>query len=493
MKNDERLSGALQENILVLLCFDDAHCKIARASLTPQLFESSVFREVAGHAIDFIDQYGEAIKDHLPDHLEDILKGDDARKAKSYQVLLENLYQSRESVNPAYVISQLHKFVRLQTFKSALVRAVEAVEDGRIDAAEVEMQKGMANQAMAFEPGLSLHDPDAIGTILDEPEEEGFNLGIPDLDRLGIKPRRKELFIALAPRKRGKSWFITHCAKQALLQRWSCVIITLEMSEKRYAARMLQSFFSISRREAMVKVTRFVRGKDGELEGMIQEQIERTTMQDEGIRASLTKKANREFKRRKQLKIKSFPTGTLTIAALEAYLDGLERFEGFVPDAICIDYPALMELDVNNLRLALGKAMVDIRGIGGKRNAAMIVVHQGNRISEDATTVTGSMASEDISILATADNLITLNQTPAEKKLGLMRVLADATRNEESKAQVLMTQAYGIGQFCLDSVLLNSDYWELLDSKEGEGERRQARRDHDDDDDAPRRRTRARD
>ena len=57
----ERISGALQENILSLLCFDDKNCKMVRSGLTVQLFESSVYREVAGHAIDFIDAYGEAI------------------------------------------------------------------------------------------------------------------------------------------------------------------------------------------------------------------------------------------------------------------------------------------------------------------------------------------------------------------------------------------------------------------------------------------------
>lgn len=473
----ERISGALQENILTVLCFDDGACKMVRAAVTPQLFESSVFKEVAGHAIDFIDQYGKAIGDHLPDHMEGVLKGDDARKATSYQRLIDNLFLSRDSVNSAYVISQLHRFVRMQAFKSGLVTAVEAAEDGRIEDAELAMQAAMTNQAVAFEPGMSLSDAKAVGQILDSPEEEGFNLGVSPFDRLGIIPRRKELFVWLAPRKRGKSWALTHCAKQALLQRWSCVIITLELSEKRYAARMLQSFFSISRREAEVKVTRFVRDRNGELEGMIQEKIERMTMQDDNIRATLMKKAGREFARRKEFRIKEFPTGSLTLAGLNAYLDGLERFENFTPDAILVDYPALMELDTDNMRLEMGKLFIGLRGVAVKRNSAMIVVHQGNRVSEEATTVTGNMISEDISVLATADNLITMNQTPAEKKLGLMRLVAEAVRNEESKVQALITQAYPIGQFCLDATALHSadEYWSILEGK-GEREERPPRR-----------------
>ncbi len=481
MDNDERLSGALQENILTLLCFDDANCKLVRAAVTPRLFESSVFREVAGHAIDFIDQYGEAIKDHLPDHLEDILKSDDTRKAATYERLLENLYQSRDSVNGDYVIKQLHKFVRQQNLKASVIKAVEALEAGRIDDAEVELQKGLNTQAVSFEPGLSLSKPEDVGIIMDAPEEEGFELGIPELDQGGVIPRRKELLAFLAPRGRGKSWFITHCCKQALLQNWSAVIITLEMSERRYAARMLQSFFSISRREAEVKVTRLVTGKDGTLEDILREPIKRMTMRDDGARSKLINRAKREFRRRAPFRIKEFATHMLTVPQLKAYLDGLERSEHFTPDLICVDYPALMDIDPKNLRVELSSIIAALRGIGVERNCAMVVVGQGNRESEKATLVTGAMAAEDISILATADTLLTYSQTKEEHDLGLARIFVEKARNEESKMVTLISQAYSIGQFCLDSVRLAADYWLMLaDKSPDEGAKRRRRRDGDD-------------
>jgi replicative DNA helicase len=479
MDNNEKLSGALQENILTLLCFDDANCKIVRAAVTPHIFESTVYREVAGIAIDFIDQYGETVKDHLPDHLEGILKGTDTRKADTYEKLVKNLFMAREAVNGAYVVSQLHKFVRQQTLKSAVIRAVEAIEDGRIDAAEVELTKGLASQSVAFSAGLNLNSTADILSIVDSPEEEGFELGIPALDSEGIIPRRKELLVFLAPRGKGKSWFITHCAKQALLQRWSAVIITLEMSEKRYAARMLQSFFSISRRHADVKVTRFVKDKLGDLQDIIQEQIERITMQDPDIKQKLRSRADREFRRRPPIRIKEFPTRSLTVAGLRAYLDGLERFEKFTPDLICIDYPDLMALDSKNLRLELGELIADIRGIGVARNAAMVVVSQGNRASETATLVTGDMAAEDISKIATADVVLTYSQTPAEKILGLARLFVEKARNEESKLQILITQAYAVGQFCLDSMRLKVDYWSILENKDPERKTRTRERSDD--------------
>lgn len=486
MENEERISGALQENLLTLLVFDDKNCKVVRAALTPQHFANAVFREVAGAAIDFIDTHGETIKEHIADHLEDILKGDDARKASTYTKLLENLYASRETVNSDYVLQQLHKFVRQQNLKTSVYKAVEALEDGRIDDAEVELQKGLNTQSVAFEAGLSFNNADDVSAILDNPEEEGFDLGIPELDSRGLIPRRKELTVFLAARGMGKSWFVTHCCKRASIQGWSAAVITLEMGEKAYGARMLQSFFSISRRESETIVSRFDRDRKGNLIDIIREKLERATMRDDDIKSKLMKRIRATFARKAPLRIKAFPTGSLTIGQLEAYLDGLERFENFTPDVILVDYPDLMDLDTKNLRIELGSVIQKIRGIAVKRNAAAIIVTQGNRDSEKATTVTTDQVAEDISKLATADLMLTYSQTAAEYALGLARILVGKARNEGAKFSVLITQAYALGQFCLDSVLLKSDYWDVLDEVDEHDNGR--RRERDEPEDEPQRR-----
>lgn len=494
MENNERLSGSLQENLLTLLCFDAENAKVARGAVTPQLFEGAVFREIAGVAIDFLDQFGgEPIKEHLADSLEHILKGDDTRKASSYERVVRNLYEARDHVNGEYVLSQLHKFVRQQNLRSSVIKAVEALEDGRIDDAEVELQRGLSNQAVAFDAGLRLDNEADVAAILDNPEEEGFELGIPELDRRGLFPRRKELTYFVAARGMGKSWWLTHCAKMAIVQRWSVVVITLEMGQKAYGARFLQSFFSISRRESEQWVSRFKTDRDGGLMDIIREKMERWTLKDDDIKSKLLRRIKEEFARRAPLRIKAFPTGALTIAQLEAYLDGLERFDKFTPDVILVDYPDLMELPVKDMRIALGQIGQKLRGIAVKRNCAVVAVTQGNRDAEGATTVTTDQVAEDISKLATADLMFTYSQTPAEYALGLARILVGKARNEAGKFSVLLTQAYSLGQFVLDSVLLKSDYWDILDDKESDtGKRRPARRDGDEDEDKPRRRSAAR-
>jgi len=482
MIEDTRLSGALQENVLTLLCFDDEHCKLIRAAVKPQLFESSVYKDVAAAAIDFIDQYDEAIKEHLPDHLEDVLKGDDERKARTYSNLLDNLYEAKETVNREYVIKQLHKFVRLQGLKSTIIKATEALSDGRVDEAEVALQDGLRAQVVAFDAGLDLSNEESLNAVLDHPETEGFPLGIEVLDNNGIIPRRKELFLFMAARGRGKSWFATHCAKQAIRHRWSVLVVTLEMSQERYGARFLQSFFSLTRRAGKALLPRLVKDKNGGLLDINKEEVDRLALMNPDDRAKIRKKFKQGLGSRSPVIIKEFPTNALDIPALRAYLDGLERFNKFTPDLIVIDYPDLMKLDAKNMRIEIGDIIKSLRGIAVERNAAVLALTQGNRDAETATTVTGNMAAEDISKLATADTALTYSQTQSEYKLGLARLFVEKARNEASKMQVLIAQAYDVGQFALDSLLLSADYWDMLDKRGESGARPKRRRDEEDDD-----------
>lgn len=460
-QKDDKLPAVMQENLLTLLCFDAKRAKMARHALTPNLFEGAVYRDIASQALDFLDQFGEPINEHLPDQLDHILSGSDARKASSYKKAIDNLYGAQDSINGEYILTSLHKFVRQQNMKSAIVKAVECLEDGRIDDAEVAVQLGLNTQIGSFELGTDIRDPTSALKFLDL-QDEAFFTGITELDRRNAQPSRKELMLFVAPRGRGKSWFMTHMAKMGLLQRASVLIVTLEMSEARYSQRFLQSFFSVSKRDQSVRVPIFSKDAGGNLTDIAHEEIERITLNDPNIRALLGGKIRREFKRRPPLIIKSFPTGSLTMPMLKAYLDGLERFHKIVPDIIIVDYPDLMEIDSKNLRTETGKVFADLRGLAVERNAAMIVPTQGNRESETSKLVTGAQVAEDISKLAIADIAITYSQTPAEKKLGLARLLVDKNRNDEDKFQLLISQAYMMGQFHLDSALMAPDYWDLV-------------------------------
>lgn len=254
--------------------------------------------------------------------------------------------------------------------------------------------------------------------------------------------------------------------KHCMIQRKKVLHVTLEMSEARTAQRYVQALFSISKREANVRTTRFVTDNLGRLIDFEEDQLNRPTLMDPGIRDFISKKLESQRKRRAPLIIKQFPTGALTVTMLKAYLDGLERFQKFVPDVVIIDYPDLMKLDSDNLRISTGQIYKDLRGIAVERNLAMVVASQGNREAATAKMVTDSMIAEDYSKIATSDNVLTYTQTEEEKKLGLARLYVANGRNDEDKFVVLVSQSYAIGQFCLSSTYMHSDYWDRLKGAE---------------------------
>lgn len=464
-KPEERLGGALQENLLCLLCFDEKNCKLVRSALTPQLFESAVFREVAGIAIDFIDQFHSPVGDHLPDHLEHILKGDDTRKAASYKRLIDELYLAKDDVKGEYVILQLHKFVRQQNMKAAVIRAVEALEDGRIDDAEVELQKGLNHQVVSFEPGVDISDPEQALTFLDN-SDAPLLTGIDALDRFGVGPARKTLYLLTGPLGKGKSWGLMQIGKYALLQRQVVVHVTLEMSAEKTVQRYLQMLFSVTKRQGGARVPRISKEFDGSIKSIEFEDLDLLSLEDDDIRGKLTQRIKRRLNRRAAFKVKKFSSGQLTIPALNAYLDGLERYEKIVPDVLIIDYAELMHLDPKDKRGSIGQLFVDLRGIADSRNLALVTASQVNRSGIGKTTADEQDLSEDISKAFTADTLVTYNQTKMEERMGLARLFVAKNRDGEGGMTALITQSYKMGQFCLDSVVMTERYLNSINPRQ---------------------------
>ena len=66
---------------------------------------------------------------------------------------------------------------------------------------------------------------------------------------------------------------------------------------------------------------------------------------------------------RPPLLIESFPSASLTIGELNAYLDYLEKAEHFKPDLLLVDYINEMDIDPRFVRQELGRTIRRLRGI----------------------------------------------------------------------------------------------------------------------------------
>lgn len=453
----------MQTNLLTLLIFSPEHSSTINGLLDPNYLDNRVMREICRESQSYINKYKKPPGEHIADLLEDKLTTEKASIRKMYEDILYDLFEQRDNVNGEFVINSLRGFIRGAHMKRELAKAVEQLQSGDVDRAELAIQQALRLPDASLDLGMFFGD-DVERTLafLDE-MTDCFPTGIAEFDKAGIGPVPKELLIVMAPPNTGKTWALLNYTKYALLSRKKVLHLTLEMHEGRTAQRYMQMLFSISKRNAEVPVVELERDEDGNMIGLTPNTITRPTLEDNpDIKQQLRKHLRNS--NRMQLVIKQFPTGQLTIPQLEAYLDQLERVANFVPDMIVVDYGDLMKLDISNMRASLGQLYKDLRGIAVERNCAMVTATQTNRDGADVGVITEKHVAEDFSKIAIADNIISLNQTEAERALGLMRAFVVKARNDEKGWQVLMTQAYQAGQFVLDSLRMTDSYLDHVET-----------------------------
>lgn len=469
-----KLNSTLQENLITLLCYDDQQGKIVSQLVEPILFEGE-YRVIAERAVSYWQKFGEAPKTHTPDLVADFLDDKKNRQGVLYRKILSAMLDLSGSVNANYVVDQLRKFVRLQRFKVALHdSASKLVSKQELALEEVEQiwDELLRSREIDYEHGLKLTEFDRVLNYLTYSSTE-FTTGVPEFDKRGITPARKTLGCLLAPPKRGKSWWLIHLGRQALLARKKVLHITLEMPEDQCGQRYYQMLFSVSKREAdKITVPVFKRTKGRLLRDIVFEDIEpEFSFERNTIRDELEVRVDALGKKLDNIIIKQFPPRTLTPARLRAYLDHLEIVEKFIPDLIIVDYIGIMHTDAKNHRISLGRAVEELRGIAVERNVAIETVHQTSREGVSALRPDETVIAEDWSIVGTVDRLMIFTRTEAEKKLGLGRIYVTNVRNDEDSIAVLLTQNYKIGQFRLDSIELDKEYFnKLKDLDEGDEE-----------------------
>lgn len=445
-----QLKGNLEENVLTLLVQFDQYASVLLIQLSPDLFSTRQYRKIAEKAFAHIEQYGKAPGAHMRDLLEpDLRRGEEGILLGR---ILDDIDALAAALQPEYVLEQLDRFVSLRKIAQAVERAADAVAAGDVEGAQEAMHT--SDRRPIGSPGIWLSDPDQMLGFMREREDDYFTSGIDELDRRGIRPARKEVFLFLGSKKVGKTWALIQCARLNLFHRRSVLHLTLEMSEEKTAQRYVQSLFAMTTDgAATVRVPIFKKDQLGRATSIDHDVLNPEHLRPE-IRSQVAKRLG-GLKGKPRLKIKEFPTSSLTIAQLNAYLDYLDRTEDFRPDLLVLDYAKIMWVDMKNMRLSYGHNMEQLRGVAVSRNMAIVTAWQGNRETDQAKTVTSGMISEDWSLAGTVDTLVTISRTVSEKQIGLARLLVDAARNAADKYLVMISQSYATGQFCIDSVYMN--------------------------------------
>lgn len=468
------LTGAIQEALLCILCFDKGKKGSAyvKSLVPPQSFDK-FFREIATIAVKYIEQYKKPPGDHTRD-LVDTLKKRDPESKDIYERLYRSMLVTRKGINREYVLGDAIKFRRYQRCRSILQKGTESLNSNSENCVD-EMEAILSSVTKPIDKidihsrGLLLNDPKQSLAFLDRADTDSFRTGIKEFDAIGACPLRGGSFLYLAGGNSGKTQFCTHIGKIGLLDRAKVLHISLEMDKQQLAARYMQSLFAITRREAQKLVTHhFDHDKGGRFTGTDKIVIKnRPSFKDSSIKSHLRNRITKVLGHKPPLIIESFPTGTLTCDHLRAYLDFLENAQSFIPDILIVDYPELMKLDAKNFRIDISRTHVELRGIVQERQCALVIPSQSSVDGDNAKRLSRKHMAESKDKYNTADIAIAYNQTEAEEQRGLARLESIKVRNEEKHTTVLISQSYAMGQYCLDSTRMSNIYMEtIMNSKE---------------------------
>ena len=462
----ERINLAQAENLLAILAHDDKNGRLVAAMANPDLFEGD-YRVIAERLIGYWKKQKKAPKVHAADLFADILDDKNNRKAKTFERILRFMEQLAKEANTVYVLDTLRSFTRLQTMKDAILKAAEKLSAGEENTIqEVEAMLGDLLRARThnFDPGITLAN---IGQVLDwlELAQSEFKTGIAVLDARYVVPSRGATFLWLAPPNVGKTWALINTGKHALLQRKKVLHISLEMSAEETAQRYYQALFSISKRRERIDV----RTMEVDDEFYLRRMAKIVHVEPDfafGDAHGVARRLRRELEpwklRIPNLMIKRFPPRALTMAGLRAYLDALEDVTGFIPDELILDYIGITNTDAKNHRISLGRNFEEFRAVCVERNIAGVTAGQVSKIGAESNLVRATHTAEDYSMIATTDVAVTISQTAAEERMALARLFVDKARSERGKFGCVVTQAFGIGQFALQSAYLDRTYHDFV-------------------------------
>ena len=476
---EERLSQSLQESIvLAVTLIDDDNSAVISNLIDPSLIDEPL-SDIVSTSIEYRKQYKKPPgRGHVDDIFAYVLENKEHKHHKTYHHFLKSIVSLEDKTNTQLILDKLQEFMWIRQNRTIIGLLADAYQKGGndvLDNFETLYRQGLKIRSSETDYGFSLADSRAL-SFLNRDAVDYCLINIPELDKHGCHPAKKELLNFMAARNRGKSQFLHHCGKYALLKGWCIVHYTLENSEEMTSMRYFQTLFNGVRREGDYHYMSFYTDDYNQTKlKPINLKPDFIIEHKESTLKFLNNQINKWHYRLENLIIKAVPTGRLTVDQIERDLDNLALLYKFYPSILLIDSPQLMKMNRQRESFtALDDVYIDLRGLAVDRNLAIVTTQQGNRSADQAKLVQSYHAAGSIGSMNIADNAITYSQTEAEEKLGMARLYAQKIRNDTARFTLLISQHYPTGQFCMDSQLMNDALRDVVksyvDYKPGEQE-----------------------
>jgi replicative DNA helicase len=496
------IDNKIEEKILTGMIVDTQFMKEIHRMIKKDTFVIPYTNIIYKWIADYFKIYNESPKVHIQDIFEleksNIIKEDEKEIIAAYLSKLSNNYEQEASFNREYLKDKAVQYVKKRSLRTAADKILHLIELDRIDEAEKEVTRykqvsketsGVFDPFSDFEVKQYFHDlEDRTNILFSFPGALGKLLG---------EMERHWLVGILAPSKKGKSFWEQEFAVAALLEGKRVLFISLEMSKSKVKRRLYKRMTGFADESGEQKYPCFdcrknqfdtckkkertnqiklmneegnkpiydkdadyrpciaCRGKKDYVAGTWFMMIKRDAMKQantlrviRGVRQAFADK----------LRIKAYPAFSANIADVMADLNELDVAEGFNPDVVVIDYADILAPEDNRVtgRERIDETWKTLKMLSDKHHCLVVTASQSNRKSFDKKYVDVTDIAEDIRKIANSDLFIALNQTPTEKREGVMRVncIIDRDSAFDSYVSCLCLQQLDCGQVCLDSEMM---------------------------------------
>lgn len=427
------ISSVVEDKILAGLyrLTDFAMC--AGPHLRPKYFASAMGQNLAKIALEYNEKFsGTPSPLYTIDTLKKLVadKVISPAEMKLYGDELKRL-QAVDLKDIKYVTEQLIAFVKEREWRALIEDAVKKhLPKSNFAAIEKEASR-IANISAAGEARVVDYFSDkAIDNRAERRESEMRSLGVPGAVGIstGIKkmddvfPKggfyRKELYVFMAPPKRGKTMSLLWFANSAAKQGKNVMFFSCETSEEVLSDRL----------DAM-----------------------NSSMKIRDLPASF-KAVQAELKAKRasgKLYILDYPTKTLTLEEIERQVKKREREDGVHIDMVVVDYGDIMKpprLYNDNALKEQAEVFEGLRRLAGVLSLPVVTATQVNRTGSKKSVIDGSDTAGTFEKIMVADYIITFSASDSERSKGELKIRFSDCRNAEERTLRIKT-SFGMGRF----------------------------------------------
>lgn len=471
-----------------------------------ELLKTKFVKTVAQWCLDYYAQFEEAPQSTIEEIFLGHVKKEtvDETEGEIIEEFLSSISEEFENThyNVKYFLQKAEDYLKIR----AVEHLIEEVDSLLLigDTARAEQTIGNFKEVRKSEIKGSdlIRDEGAIVEAIDSKEEEILFQFSGALGRKLGPQCRGDLFVVSGVAKKGKSMLLAEIGVQSLKSSLKVVWFSFEMTAKQIRRRLYQNFLGETNKPETILIPVFdcalnqsgectkeyrvcrcdLVNEDAEseedsvlkFEDAPKNYIPCTVCKNkyksdykpavwykevfkEGLKSERAVRKAREMDklaRGGRFHLCAAPASSMTVADTEVYLDNLEMYENFVADIVLYDYPKIMLPSDRRLeyRHQIDSIFQGMRALAQKRNILVVAAdHAATRTFN--TRIRQGNQAEDNRVINHVAEMIALNQTDKEKKIGVMMIGVLASRFEEFNTEddIWVLECKKIGRPILDS------------------------------------------